>query len=108
MVSICPGQNCMNRKILQRGKVIFEISDNSVDDPGIVVGILQKGRYRRAAAQQEAIIAGKPEIRIYKFGVPALHLFARRKKYFQLIIRQWLRHTHEGLSMKDLVRQRTD
>ena len=82
--------------------------DDARDDAGIVVGVLQEGGDRSAAAEQQAVVAGQPEIGVDQLRIPALHLLAAGKQPDELLVGQRLADAQERLRVKDLVGQRTD
>src|SRR5688572_29415886 len=85
-----------------------EVLDDSPDDTRIVIRILEKRRDRGAASEEQAVVAGEPEVRIHQFRVPALHLLAGGKQDLKLPVGQWFGHAEKRLCVEGLVGQRTD
>ena len=79
-MSIWPGPELHEGEIAQLREMALEVPDHPPDDARIVVRILEEGGDGRPAPEQQAIVAGQPEVRIDQLGIPALHLLARREQ----------------------------
>ena len=88
--------------------MIGEVLDDLADDARTVERILQIGGDRRAAAEQQAVVGGQPEVGVHELRIPALHLLAGREENSQLLVRERLGHAQEGLRVKHFVRERAD
>ena len=95
-------------QIPQERKMILEAIDHPLDHGRVIVSLAEEGARGTAAAEQQPIVAGQPEISIDQPGIPALHLCSCGKKQMEFLVGERSAYAHECLRVKDFLRQGTD